>query len=99
MRIVLPLGPEPAETIAGWFYLNWNNYQQWQQAVNEGCKPVMMLVKPDARFYFFRAMATALEQGWMDLAPMERTYGVMLRPILFPLLEQWCCAGLVFRCR
>lgn len=91
----LAFGPGAGGNLAGWFYLNQSNYQKWQEGVNAGRKSVMMLRRPDARFYFFRAVAAAMEQGWLDLARLERDFGVEIRTSLQPLLEQWSRAGLV----
>ena len=94
----LAFGPGAGGNLGGWFYLNQNNYRTWQEAVEHGRKPVMTLVRPDARFYFFRAVAAAMEQGRVDLSALERTYGLSLIPVLGPLLEQWTRAGLVEMC-
>lgn len=91
----LAFGPGAGGNLAGWFYMNESRYQTWLDAVSAGQKPVATLVRPDAHFYFFRAVAAALEQGWMDLADMENTFALPLRTWLEPLLEQWGRAGLV----
>ena len=91
----LAFGPGAGGNLAGWFYLNQNNYQKWRELVNAGRKPVMMLARPDERFYFFRAVAAAMEQGWMDLAELERKFSLPVESVLRPLLEQWCRAGLL----
>lgn len=91
----LAFGPGAGGNLAGWFYLNQNGYQTWQDMVNEGRKPVMMLMRPDPHFYFFRAVAEAMEQGWVNLAELERRFQVEFRAELAPLLEQWERAGLV----
>lgn len=91
----LAFGPGAGGNLAGWFYLNQNSYQTWQELVNEGRKPVMMLMRPDPRFYFFRAVAAAMEQGWVDIPKLERRFGLDVSAALSPLLEQWNRAGLV----
>ena len=91
----LAFGPGAGGNLAGWFYLNQSSYQKWQDMVNEGRKPAMMLMRPDARFYFYRVVAAAMEQGWLDMAALEQAYGVQMRSFLGPLLEQWQRAGLV----
>ena len=91
----LAFGPGAGGNLGGWFYMNQNNYRKWQESVREGCKPVMMLTRPDSRFYVFRAVAAAMEQGWMDLAELGHSCGRSLLPVLCPLLEQWTRAGLV----
>ena len=91
----LAFGPGAGGNLAGWFYLNQNSYPAWQDMVNEGRKPVMMLRRPDPHFYFFRAVAAAMEQGWMDMPELERRFGLACSAALSPLLEQWSRAGLV----
>ena len=91
----LAFGPGAGGNLAGWFYLNQNSYPAWQDMVNAGRKPVMMLRRPDPHFYFFRAVAAAMEQGWMDMSELERRFGLACSAALSPLLEQWSRAGLV----
>ncbi len=91
----LAFGPGAGGNISGWFWLNQSNYQKWQEIVNAGRKPMMMLMRPDRHFYFFRAVAESMEQGWVDFTNLERRYGVEIRSALRPLLEQWNRAGLV----
>lgn len=91
----LAFGPGAGGNLAGWFYINQHNYQKWMEGVNAGVKPVMMLNQPNPRFYLFRAVAEAMEQGWVDFAQLERNYGVEVRPALAPLLEQWERAGVI----
>lgn len=91
----LAFGPGAGGNLAGWFYLNQNSYPAWQDMVNAGRKPVMMLRRPDPHFYFFRAVAAAMEQGWMDMPELERRFGLACSAALSPLLEQWSRAGLV----
>ena len=91
----LAFGPGAGGNLGGWFYLNQSHYLKWREEVLAGRKPVAMLMQPDARFYFFRAVAAAMEQGWMDMALLERCHDVPVREALGPLLEQWSRAGLV----
>lgn len=91
----LAFGPGAGGNLAGWFYLNQSNYQKWRESVEAGRKSVAMLVRPDEHFYFFRAVAAAMEQGWVDLAALERRFSVPVGRMLHPLLEQWSRAGLV----
>ncbi len=93
----LAFGPGAGGNIAGWLYLNRSDYRTWRELVLAGRKPVMTLVRPDSHFYVFRAVAAALEQGWLDLADLEKKHGIVVRPALEPLLEQWERAGLVER--
>ena len=91
----LAFGPGAGGNLGGWFYMNEGSYPKWIESVNAGRKAVTALVRPDRHFYFFRAVAAAMEQGWMDLAALEKDHGVALQALLEPLLEQWSRAGLV----
>lgn len=91
----LAFGPGAGGNLAGWFFMNQNQYQKWEDAVRAGRKPLMMLVRPNAHFAFFRAVAEGMEQGWLDMAYLESCYGVAIRAVLRPLLAQWSRAGLV----
>ena len=75
--------------------MNQGDYAQWQASVSEGRKPVMMLIAPSPHFYLFRAVAHALEHGWIDFAAIEKKFGVSIYALLEPLLLQWERAGLV----
>ncbi len=91
----LAFGPGAGGNLAGWFYMNQSRYEKWEEAVNAGRKPLMLLMRPCVHFAFFRAVAESLEQGWIDMARLERCYGVNMRAPLQPLLAQWSRAGLV----
>ena len=60
-----------------------------------GKKPASMIVAPGSNFYLYRAVAFALEHGWLDVGVLEKKFGVELSALLEPLLEQWQRAGLV----
>lgn len=91
----LAFGPGAGGNLGGWFYMNESSYAVWQERVNEGRKAVAALMRPDPNFYLFRAVAAAMEQGWLDMAALHRAFGLDLRGALEPLLEQWSRAGLV----
>ncbi len=91
----LAFGPGAGGNLAGWFYMNQNNYQKWEEGVNAGRKPMRVLMRPDAHYAFYRAVAEAMEQGWVDMARLERCHGVDIHAALHPLLTQWSRAGLV----
>ena len=75
--------------------MNQGNYQAWLECVNDGRKAVTTLLRPDPHFHFFRAVAAAMEQGWVELSALEQAHGLEIRAALKPLLEQWERAGLV----
>lgn len=91
----LAFGPGAGGSLSGWFYLNQNSYSTWQHMVNAGKKPVMLMKKPVPHGYFFRAVAEAMEQGWLDISDLERRFHVECSAALSPLLEQWTRAGLI----
>ncbi len=91
----LAFGPGAGGNIAGWFFISQSNYESWLEQVNAGCKPITMLIAPSQNFYLYRAIAYALEHGWMDLEGLERKFDIELYGLLEPLLEQWHRAGLV----
>ena len=91
----LAFGPGAGGNLAGWFFLNQNKYDTWLEHVHSGKKPVAMIVAPSSHFYLYRAVAFALEHGWIDVGALEKKFGVELSTLLEPLLEQWQRAGLV----
>jgi len=91
----LAFGPGAGGSLAGWFYINQHDYRQWMDSVHAGVKPVAMLNAPHPFFAFYRAVAEAMEQGWVDFAKLEETYNVAVQDALSPLLEQWGRAGVI----
>ncbi len=91
----LAFGPGAGGNLAGWFFLNQNKYDTWLEHVYSGKKPASMIVAPGSNFYLYRAVAFALEHGWLDVGVLEKKFGVELSALLEPLLEQWQRAGLV----
>ena len=63
--------------------------------MNSGKKPTAMIMAPSPHFYLYRAVAFALEHGWIDMDALEKKFGVELSALLEPLLEQWQRAGIV----
>jgi oxygen-independent coproporphyrinogen-3 oxidase len=91
----LAFGPGAGGNLAGWFFINQNRYDAWLEHVNSGKKPTAMLMAPSPHFYLYRAVAFALEHGWIDMDALEKKFGLELSALLGPLLEQWQRAGLV----
>ncbi len=91
----LAFGPGAGGNLAGWFFINQNGYDSWLACVKSGKKPTAMIMAPSPHFYLYRAVAFALEHGWIDIGALEKKFGVELSTLLEPLLEQWQRAGLV----
>lgn len=91
----LAFGPGAGGNLEGWFYMNQPNYDTWKKLVKEGIKPVITLIEPNPHHFFFKHIAEAMEQGWIDFSMLEKSYGLEFQAKLKPLLEQWQRAGLI----
>ncbi|CAK7006124.1 MAG: Anaerobilin synthase [Desulfovibrio sp.] len=91
----LAFGPGGGGGLHGHFYFNNPDYQGWQERVNAGEKPVMMLQGPGQNAAMYRAMAEEMEQMRLDVPRLEREFAKPLGTILAPLFAQWERAGLV----
>ena len=91
----LAFGPGAGGNVQGVFYINNGDYTAWMQAVQSGVKPWVMAVRPRPRHALFKALAEGMEQGGLDLADLEKNFGVPVQDSCQPLLRQWHDVGLV----
>ncbi|WP_300907510.1 heme anaerobic degradation radical SAM methyltransferase ChuW/HutW [uncultured Desulfovibrio sp.] len=91
----LAFGPGAGGNLHGHFYLNNSDYQAWLESVHAGLKPYAMMFRPEPRHYLYKAIAEGMEQGGLDLAELERKYGVAVEDSCRPVLAQWRRTGLV----
>lgn len=93
----LAFGPGAGGNIAGNFYMNSGDYQNWQKAVRDGVKPYVMAIQPRQDWLLFRDMAESLEQGWLDMTALKARHNVDVEELCLPLIEQWQHVGLLER--
>ena len=93
----LAFGPGAGGSLHGHFYINSSDYDTWLGAVNEGRKPVAMLMQPGTHSALFRAIAEDMEQSRLNVPRLERVFGLPLGTVVRPLFEQWERAGLMER--
>lgn len=91
----LAFGPGAGGNLQGHFYINNGDYTAWMQSIQSGEKPCVMVTQPQANHYFFKAVTEGMEQGWLDMSDLERTYGISVEETCKPLLQQWRKVGLV----
>ena len=91
----LAFGPGAGGSLAGHFYIVQNDYNKWKEAVSAGKKPVMTISKPLKNASLYKAIAEGMEQGWLDLEKLEKTFGVPVKNIWQDILNQWEKVGLL----
>ncbi len=91
----LSFGPGAGGNIDGLFYMNTSDWDTWIQSVEAGRKPFGFMQHPTIHYRDFRAIAEGFEQGFIDIASLEQSFGQKLAHSCRPLLEQWQEAGLL----
>lgn len=101
----LGFGPGAGGNLHGHMTYNQPDYKAWLGQVQQGVKPIAMMMAPVERHRLNKALGSGLEQGVLDLASLEdlcatQKYAKLeargsLRTLLEPLLQQWERAGLL----
>ncbi len=104
----LGFGPGAGGNLSGHMTFNFKDLTRWTDTVYAGRKPVGMLLAPVRLAALNKALTEGLEQGRLELAPLEalcaeRGYEGLaaqgeLRALVSPLLDQWREAGLLEPC-
>lgn len=91
----LAFGPGAGGNLAGHFYMNTSDYENWQKSVRNGVKPYAMAIQPGDNWLLYRDLAEGLEQGWLDLSGLKARHKVDVEAACLPLLRQWQHVGLL----
>ena len=101
----LGFGPGAGGLLNGCMTYNTRDYDAWRAQVEEGRKPVAMLLAPVALSALNKALTESLEQGYIDVPMLEKLcveheYATLsgkgeLAALVAPLLDQWRGAGLL----
>ena len=62
-----------------------------------GEKPVGMLMKPGKHWHLMRTLSSEMESGRINLARIEKQFGVPVRASTEDVIAQWIDAGLLHR--
>ena len=69
----------------------------WEKVLEGGEKPVGMLMKPGKHWHLMRTLSSEMESGRINLAHIEKQFGVPVRALTEDVIAQWIDAGLMHR--
>ena len=69
----------------------------WEKVLEGGEKPVGMLMKPGKHWHLMRTLSSEMESGHINLAHIEKQFGVPVRALTEDVIAQWIDAGLMHR--
>lgn len=70
---------------------------EWEKVLEGGEKPVGMLMKPGKHWHLMRTLSSEMESGRINLAHIEKQFGVPVRALTEDVIAQWIDAGLLHR--
>lgn len=70
---------------------------EWKKVLEGGEKPVGMLMKPGKHWHLMRTLSSEMESGRINLAHIEKQFGVPVRALTEDVIAQWIDAGLMHR--
>lgn len=81
----------------GHAFMEERKLKAWEEGIERGEKPVFALMKPSARWFLMRTVASAVEQGAFNLGEIGEQFKVPIAKLAAPLTNQWVDAGLLTR--
>lgn len=91
----LVFGSGASGRLFGWTYRLDPALSDWMGAVYSGERAVSELTEPVRQWRVRALLARGIRDGRLSLHSIERAAGVMLLPVLRPLLSNWRAAGLL----
>lgn len=70
---------------------------EWEKILETGQKPVGMLMKPGQNWHLMRTLSSEMESGAINLARIEKLFGVPVVSLTEDVINQWVEAGLLNR--
>ena len=67
----------------------------WKKSIEEGIKPISMMLEPAPHWQLCRAVAEQLELNYLNISKLAEEFSPRLFSILEPLAENWTEAGLL----
>lgn len=81
----------------GHAFMEERKLKAWEEGIERGEKPVFALMKPSARWFLMRSIASAVEQGTFNLKEIGEAYQVNIEEPASVVINQWIKAGLLTR--
>ena len=91
----LAYGPGAGGNIDGYAYMMDRTPDTWKKAIEEGIKPVSMMLEPAPHWQLCRAVAEQLELNFLDPSRLAAEFTPQLLYVFEPLVENWTKAGLL----
>ncbi len=93
----LAFGPGAGGVIHGYSYMNERKVEEWMRKVDEGKKPVAMLLTPPKHWHLNRAISEHMELNYLNPGELAEEFSPALAQTWAPVLENWTDAGLMAR--
>lgn len=91
----LAYGPGAGGNIDGYSYMMDRTPDAWKKSIEEGIKPISMMLEPAPHWQLCRAVAEQLELNYLNISKLAEEFSPRLFSILEPLAENWTEAGLL----
>jgi len=91
----IPVGSGAGGRLHGHYFFQEGKLETYYEHVRAGEKPVATAILLPKYSPLFRELVGQMEMGRVDLADLERHYGLDLEAVFSPLLRQWEKVGLV----
>lgn len=92
----LAFGSGAGGRLSGCSFMLERRLADWTARVEAGKKPVQFMMKPGEDWTMLRTISSAMESGSINLAAIGRQFGLDLRALAAPVIDQWIDAGLLF---
>lgn len=93
----LAFGPGAGGVLHGHSYMMHRKVDDWANSVEQGVKPVSMLLAPSKDWNFSRAISEHMELNFLNPRKLSAEFNRELETLWKPVLENWQEAGLMER--
>lgn len=81
----------------GYSFMMERKLAEWEKVLDTGEKPVGMLMKPGQHWHLMRTLSSQMESGAINLARIEKQFGIPVVQLTEDVVNQWIDAGLLTR--
>lgn len=91
----LAYGPGAGGVIDGFSYMQHRAPDAWIKSVEEGVKPIAMMMRPSKNWKLGRAVAEQMELNYFNPSALAKEFSPQLSKAFEPITENWTEAGLL----